>query len=111
MQNHLSRRTLINRALMVAALIPGARIGAANAAGQLVPVDPNDPAAKSLGYVGDSSKVDAASNATHKPEQTCANCAQYQGKAGDAEGGCAIFPGKSVAAKGWCKVWAKKPGT
>ncbi len=111
MQNSMSRRALINQALMVAALIPAARIGTANAAAAAPPVDPNDPAAKSLGYSADSSKVDAAANATHKPDQVCANCAQYQGKAGDAEGPCAIFPGKSVASKGWCKVWAKKPGT
>ena len=111
MQNPISRRALINQALMVAALIPAARIGTANAAGALVPLDPNDPAAKSLGYSSDSSKVDAAAYATHKADQTCTNCVQYQGKAGDAAGGCGVFPGKSVAAKGWCKVWAKKPGT
>jgi hypothetical protein len=38
----------------------------------------------------------------------CANCALFQGKAGDAWGGCPIFAGRQVAAKGWCSAWAKK---
>jgi len=109
MKHVISRRTLLNQALLAAAIIPAVRMGTAHAAA--APLDPMDPAAKSLGYAVDSSKVDAAANPTHKADQTCATCAQYQGKAGDAEGGCTIFPGKSVAAKGWCKVWAKKPGT
>jgi len=76
----------------------------------LAPLDPADPSAKALGYVTNTAKVDAAANPTHKPDQTCGNCAQFQGKPGDAEGGCNIFAGKSVARTGWCKVWAKKPG-
>jgi hypothetical protein len=104
----ISRRTLINHALLAAAAIPALGIGTSHAAA--APLDPSDPAAKSLGYAVDTSKVDAAANPTHKPDQSCSNCAQYQGKAGDAAGGCSIFPGKTVAGRGWCKVWAKKPG-
>jgi hypothetical protein len=110
MQKPISRRTLVNYALAAAAFLPALHIGNQAAAAALPSLDPNDPAAKSLGYVSDSAKVDAAANPTHKPEQTCANCAQFQGKSGDRQGGCNIFPGKSVAAGGWCKVWAKKPG-
>ena len=40
--------------------------------------------------------------------QSCASCALYQGKAGDASGGCPLFGAKQVAAKGWCSAWAKK---
>jgi hypothetical protein len=73
-------------------------------------LDPSDPTAKALGYVNDSTKVDAATNPTHKPDQKCGTCAQFQGKPGDARGGCNIFAGHSVSSGGWCKVWAKKPG-
>ena len=41
-------------------------------------------------------------------ERDCANCALYQGKAGDAAGACPLFAGKQVSAKGWCSAWAKK---
>jgi hypothetical protein len=111
MQKPISRRTVVNYALVTAAFLPALRLaGEAAAAETLAPLDPNDPTAKSLAYIGDSSKVDASANPTHKPDQTCASCAQFQGKPGDHQGGCSIFPGKSVAAGGWCKVWAKKPG-
>jgi hypothetical protein len=111
MQMPISRRTLVHYALVAGALLPALHIGReADAAAALPSLDPNDPAAKSLGYVSDSSKVDASANPTHKPDQTCSSCAQFQGKPGDQQGGCNIFAGKSVAAGGWCKVWAKKPG-
>jgi High potential iron-sulfur protein len=111
MQKLISRRTLVNYALVAGAFLPALNIGREAAAAEaLAPLDPNDPTAKSLGYVSDSSKVDASANPTHKPDQTCANCAQFQGKPGEQQGGCNIFVGKSVAAGGWCKVWAKKPG-
>ena len=72
-------------------------------------LDPKDPTATALGFVPDATKVDAAANPTYKPTQKCSNCAQYQGKPGDATAGCNIFAGKSVPAGGWCKVWAAKP--
>jgi hypothetical protein len=111
MQKPISRRTVVHYALVAGALLPALHIGReAAAADALTPLDPSDPTAKSLGYMSDSSKVDASANPTHKPDQTCSSCAQFQGKAGAPSGGCNIFPGKSVAAGGWCKVWAKKPG-
>jgi hypothetical protein len=110
MQNLISRRTLINRTLLAAAVIPALGAGAISwADAALTPLDPSDPMAKSLHYLGDSSKVDASANPTHKADQTCANCSQYQGKAASASGGCNLFAGKSVSAKGWCNAWAKKP--
>jgi len=110
MQNPISRRTLVNYALIAGAFLPALHIGNKTAAAALAPLDPNDPAAKALRYVSDSSKVDASANPTHKSDQTCSSCAQYQGKPGDAQGGCNIFVGKSVAPRGWCKVWAQKAG-
>ncbi len=112
MQTTVSRRALLNGALVAAAALPLLKLGTRTAeAAALVPLDPSDPSAKALAYSADSAKVDAAANPTHKAEQVCSNCAQYQGKAGDAQAGCNLFPGKSVSSKGWCKVWAKKPGT
>jgi hypothetical protein len=113
MQNKISRRALVKSGLLAGALVPAlGLIGntAAAAGADLPALDPADPTAKALGYVSDTTKVDAAANPTHKADQKCSTCAQFQGKAGDARGGCNIFAGKSVAAGGWCKVWAKKPG-
>lgn len=106
-----SRRTMLVQlcALGAAVVTLAGPAPAPAAAPALVPLTPADPTAKALGYAEDSNKVDAAAFPTHKPEQKCANCVQYQGKPGDARGGCNIYPGKSVAAGGWCKVYAKKP--
>ncbi len=108
MEKNIARRTLLKGALASLAAIPVvAAVGRADAAA--AKVDPNDPQAKSLGYVADTSKVDAKANPTHKPEQKCSGCVQFQGKAGDASAPCTIFAGKLVEGNGWCKVWAKKP--
>lgn len=111
MQNRISRRALVKGGLIAGALIPamGLVAGTAAAADALPPLDPKDPTAQALGFVLDARKVDAAANATYKPNQKCSTCAQFQGKPGAASGGCNIFAGKSVPAGGWCKVWAQKP--
>ena len=67
----------------------------------------DDAAAQSLGFVSATSKVTAKTNPTYKPGQKCANCIQFSGKEGAAEGTCVIFRGKLVKAKGWCKVWVQ----
>jgi hypothetical protein len=105
----IARRSVLKGALAGLAAIPVVGvISDANAAG--VALDPNDAQAKALGYVTDSSKVDAKANPMHKPEQKCSNCAQFKGAATDATGMCNIFAGKMVAAGGWCKAYAKKAG-
>jgi hypothetical protein len=111
MQHKISRRALVKSGLIAGALVPAiGLIGGGADAAALPPLDPNDPTAKSLGFVTDASKVDAHANPTYKPNQKCSDCAQYQGKPGDASAGCNIFAGHSVPAGGWCKVWAQKPG-
>jgi hypothetical protein len=110
-QKKLSRRTLVKGGLITLAWVPVAGLVAQpTRAADLTPLDPNDPTAKSLGFVADASKVDAAANGTYKAGQKCGTCAQFQGKPGDARGGCNIFTGHSVPQGGWCKVWAQKPG-
>ena len=71
-------------------------------------VDEKDPQALALGYVADTTKVDAKKYPKHAVSQVCSNCALYQGKPTDAAGGCPLFAGKVVSAKGWCSAWAAK---
>ena len=95
-----SRRVLLNGAIAAAALIPAFTLTRQAIGAAATPLDPADPMAKALAYV----------EASAKPDQKCANCAQFQGKTGDSRAACNIFPGKTVAAAGWCSVWAKKAG-
>ncbi len=99
MTRFLTRRRLAKSALTAAILLPTARLLLREPAVADVPaLDPGDPKAKALGYVLKSSKPDA----------NCANCQQFQGKAGGVTGPCTIFPGASVVASGWCLAWVKK---
>jgi hypothetical protein len=108
MTDIFSRRdALKNLALAAGALaVPVARI--AGAAADAPHVAATDPTAVALGYHEDAKTVDVKKFVTYKPDQSCANCVQLQGKAGDAWRPCNLFPGKLVAEKGWCKVWVKK---
>jgi len=108
--DRISRRGLLKGALLAFATAPAAALLTREAAAANPLVDPSDAQAKALGYAVDATKVDAKANPNFKAGQHCANCIQYTGKAGDAEGGCNLFPGKSVKAAGWCKVWVLKPG-
>jgi hypothetical protein len=67
-------------------------------------VKESDPTASALGYVMDATRSTKRTDKT----ATCANCSQYSGKAGAADGPCTIFQGNLVTAKGWCTAWAKK---
>ena len=104
----LSRRRLLQGALVGIAAVPAVTLIARNAHAYEL-LSESDPTAKSLAYVGDAGRVVPASNPTFKAGQHCANCMQYTGKAGAAEGPCNIFPNKNVKAAGWCKVWVPKP--
>jgi len=106
----ISRRSLLKGALLGLAAAPAASLLSREAYAANPLIDPADPQAKALGYIHDATQVDAKANPNYKPGQICANCIQYTGKAGEAEGGCNIFPGKNVKAAGWCKVYVIKPG-
>ena len=108
---NLSRRDLLKGALIGIAASTTASLVANSAQAAAPPmVAETDPQAKSLGYVADTTKVDAKASPTHKATQKCVNCIQFTGKATDAAGPCNLFPGKHVAGNGWCKVWVLKPG-
>src|SRR5271154_5621740 len=82
MQSKISRRAIVKGGLIAGALIPAMGLMADSAAAAGLPaLDPKDPTAAALGFVTDSTKVDAKANPTYKPTQKCSNCAQFQGKA------------------------------
>ena len=104
------RRTLLKGALLGVAAVPVSTLLSHTANAASGRVDPNEPQAKSLGYVEDATKVDAKANPNFKPGQMCANCLQAPtAKPGMTEVPCNIFAGRPVSAKGWCKVYVKRP--
>ena len=112
MTHEISRRAMVKGGLIAGTLAPVLGLLAPQARGAaLTPLDPADPQAKALGFTTDSSKVDGSKFATHRPNQKCGNCQQFQGKAGDATAACTLFAGHSVPQGGWCQVWTQKPGT
>ncbi len=96
------REFIVQLSLGTGALVAG------QAMAQGAPLAETDPQAVALGYKADTTKVDAKKFPKHAAAQNCANCALFQGKAGDKTGGCPLFAGKSVTANGWCSAWAKK---
>ena len=70
------RRTLLKGALLGVAAVPVSALLSRTATAAGGRVDPNEPQAKSLGYVEDAAKVDAKANPNFKPGQMCANCLQ-----------------------------------
>lgn len=97
---------LQRRVFLIALAASGASLATQARAQALV--DEKDAQAVGLGYVADAKRADAKKYPKFADGQHCANCALYQGKAGDKAGGCPLFAGKQVAANGWCNAWAKK---
>lgn len=96
------------REFIVQISLASSALAAGQAWAQGAMVAETDAQAAALGYKADATKVDTAKYPKYAASQQCANCALYQGKAGDAAGPCPLFAGKQVAAKGWCSAWAKK---
>ncbi len=84
---------------------PAASPPTAAAAGE---VSPEEPLASSLGYVTDTTQVNAQKYPGHAVSQACSNCALYSGQPGDAKGPCSIFANRLVNAQGWCSAYAKR---
>ena len=99
-----SRRTF----LMTLAVAGSGGAVVSSAIAQAKMVQESDPQAVALGYVHDTTKVDAKKYPKHDKTQHCGDCALYQGKPGAKEGPCPLFPGKDVALNGWCSSWTKK---
>ncbi len=97
-----------NRRVFIMQLAAGSSLLAAGAAQAQAKIDEKDPQAAAVGYLHDTTKVDAKKYPKHDKAQKCSNCQLYQGKASDAWGGCPLFAGKQVAGNGWCTAYAKK---
>jgi acetyl esterase/lipase len=97
-----------NRRVFIMQLAAGSSLLAAGAAQAQAKIDEKDPQAAAVGYLHDTTKVDAKKYPKHDKAQKCSNCQLYQGKASDAWGGCPLFAGKQVAGTGWCSAYAKK---
>jgi len=96
-----------NRRTFLMTLAAGGSVVATAAMAQ-AKLDEKDPQAVALGYLAEASKADVKKFPKYAAGQLCSNCALYQAKATDANGGCPLFAGKQVAGKGWCSAWAKK---
>lgn len=102
-----SRRIFFTQLAAVGAAIPVGQAWAQSGAAQ---VEESSETAVALGYLHDTTKVDAKKYPQHQASQRCVNCSFWQGKSDAAWAGCAMFGRKQVAAAGWCQVWAKVPG-
>ena len=99
----LNRRSFVKFTAGSLALIPVVL----SAADSAVKLDEADPQAAGLGYLHDSSAVDASTYPNHQSTQICGGCSLYANNL-DGWGDCAIFPGKKVAEAGWCAAFAAK---
>ena len=109
----LNRRSFLQfasaSAVGLAVVSPALHAAAAAAAPATLPnLELDNPTAKALGYVEDSTKVDKVKYPKHTPDQICANCALIQGDVKNVRNPCVLFSGRSVASKGWCASYAKK---
>lgn len=96
------------RVFLFQALGASTAVLATEAMAQGARLDEKDPQAQALGYLHDSTKVDAKKFPKHSAAQKCNNCQLYAGKPTDAWAACPIFGGKQVAGPGWCSAWVKK---
>jgi hypothetical protein len=100
------RRTLLKHLVLVGLAGCAARSWAA----MLALVGDADPQAVALGYRANAAEVDRARYPKYVTGQQCANCALFQGKAGEPSGGCTLFSGRQVAAGAWCSAYNRKAG-
>lgn len=100
-----SRRDFIEHSVIAIAAVGASSAVLADSAPML---SESNPTAASLGYRADASTVDKAKFPQYTANQSCSNCALYQGAAGASSGPCTIYAGSSVSAKGWCASYTKK---
>ncbi len=106
--SEISRRHALKQLVLLCGAAGALGTAAVAQAADLPHLTPDDPTAKALGYHDDAKTVDSKQFATYQSSQTCGNCLQLQGTAGQSWRPCSIFPGKAVNASGWCQVWVKK---
>ena len=101
----LNRRQLLRAALIAPVALAGCATTGDTGEQRL---RAEDPVARSLLYVPDTTKVPAGNPlaARHEPTQRCAHGIQVRGKAGETWRPCPTVPARLVNANGWCSVWA-----
>lgn len=94
------RRKLIKALGTMPILVPAALIlpSRRSESAELPPLDPSSRQARALEYV-DRSRIRG---------QSCGDCRNFQGGAGNPRGPCAIVPGKTVSASGRCRSWTRR---
>jgi hypothetical protein len=107
--NRRSFMQMTTTTLVGIAIATPALHAAAPASAVLPKLELDNPTAKALGYVEDTTKVDAKKYPNHNATQICSGCALIAGADKDGRVPCKLFPGRSVASKGWCASFAKKP--
>ena len=95
-----TRRRFVNVFATGAVAIPLSTLVALRLAqaADMPPLDPEDPAAKSLMYTHQSADAN----------RLCSGCQFYTGPANAEWGACVIFPEKLVSAGGVCNSWFKR---
>ena len=63
----------------------------------------DDPYAKSMGFVTDTTRANSKRYKKHSVDQSCSNCQLYKGEPGSAEGPCSFFGKRIVPSTGWCR--------
>ena len=104
----MSRRSFLARLGVASLTLPFLRALSARA-DDPPRLNPNDPAAKTIGYTVDASTVDAKKEPLFKPNSRCANCTFFQTAQAKGENApCTIFANQMVVGKGWCRAWSAK---
>lgn len=63
----------------------------------------DDPYAKSMGFVTDTTRANSKRYKKHSVDQSCSNCQLYKGEPGSEEGPCSFFGKRIVPSTGWCR--------
>jgi len=97
-----TRRRFVNAFATCAMAIPLSALVVLHLAkaADMPPLDPEDPAAKSLMYSHQSTDAN----------KLCSGCQFYTGAADAEWGACVIFQQKLVSASGVCNSWFKRAG-
>ena len=98
--NPINRRNFIIKLAGGAAALAASPLVLAKEKGRLTE---DDPYAKSMGFVTDTTRANSARYRKHSVDQSCSNCQLYKGADGSAEGPCSFFGKRIVPSTGWCR--------
>jgi len=108
MSEPISRRNALKKLALMAGVAGIVEGGRQARAAELPHLKADDPTAVALAYHSDATQMDPKQFPTYRPSQSCSNCLQLQGTAGQPWRPCNLFPGMLVNSHGWCRVWVLK---